>query len=78
MKLWDLFTEADNQTLCPVRVGWALATLGYHGVAGWALAFQGAHVSMAALGAYVTHQIMLHGGGGLVATAKTRFGGDAK
>lgn len=77
MKLADIFTEGDNATVCPVRVGMLSTAVIYHvgalaGVIGQHLA-----LDMATLGFYVQHMSTLFGIGALGVGAKSVLKADA-
>ena len=72
-----LFSEADNQTPCPVRIAAGLANVGYH-IGALVGIYAGAiHLDITTLGLYLQHMATLIGVGGLSIGTKSIMKGDA-
>ena len=59
-RLLQTLTEADGQTLCPVRVTALAAVAGYHGLLAFMVGHQHVTLAMADLGSYL-HDMSLAG-----------------
>lgn len=71
MKLTNLWTERDNDTLCPVKIGGWLSCVGYHAGAVFGF-FSGAiHADIATLGQYVLHMGSLFASMGVASGIRT-------
>jgi acetyl-CoA acetyltransferase len=74
----DFFTERDNATYCPVRVGGGLIAAGYHLGAFAGMVLGQIHLDMNTLGTYTQHMLSLLAVGGVTAGAKSTLKGDAQ
>lgn len=72
-----ILTEADNTTLCPVRVAAFIVGALYHAAAAWGIFHNDLQFDIATLGQYMQHMMTLVGIGGLSVGAKSLMKGDA-
>lgn len=78
MSFLHLFTESDNQTLCPVRIVLMGAVALYHAGVTFAVMFQGLHLDFSMLGQYVQHMCELGGSIAAGVGVKSVLKGDAQ
>jgi hypothetical protein len=72
-----LFSEADNQTPCPVRVAAGISNVIYHLAAVAGICMGSIHLDISTLGQYLQHMATLIGVGGVSVGAKSIMKADA-
>ena len=75
--LGQVFTEKDNTTLCPVRIGSGIVAFVYHAVAGVGVYMGSVHYDLSDLGQYIQHMMMLIGISGATVGVKSAMKADA-
>lgn len=77
-QLNNIFSESDNSTFCPVRVGAGITAALYH-VGAVIGVFVGAiHLDIASMGLYLQHMVTLIGATGASVGVKSVLKGDAQ
>ena len=77
-QLKNIFSESDNSTLCPVRVGAGITAFLYHVAAVIGAVIGVIHLDMATLGMYLQHMVTLIGTTGASVGVKSVLKGDAQ
>ena len=75
--LQKLFSEADNETPCPVRIAAGITNFGYHLGAAVGIYMGAIHLDIVTIGLYIQHMVTLIGVGGLSIGTKSLMKGDA-